>query len=392
MTTFFVFFMSLLFPDERRRLSTVRFTIDQKELLKSLTIVQKGVSSKTTLPALKGIYVEAVDQYLKLVATDLDIGIEHFTRAEIEEEGVFVAEARLLLNIIRKMPSRPIHFTMEEHRQLTITCEHIVYTLHLLEREEFPELPIVNPETSFQLPQDVFKKMVGQTLFCASQDESKPSLLGLRCEMTGGFLEMVGVDGFRLSLRRHPIETDMETAFTVPVKTMAEMSQILEENEKPLQISLTDKQVVFAVENTTLISRRIDKPFIQFRDILPKSHETVVRIPKETLYASVDRASLMVREGKSSLIKWVIRDGQLSLTARTELGQVHEEIPVHQEGDNKEIAFNARYFLEALRVIEEAEIDIKLNQMNNPGIIEPVEGNEWLHLILPVRMTATEDI
>jgi hypothetical protein len=164
----------------------VRFSIDQKELLKSLTIVQKGVSSKTTLPALKGIYVEAVDQYLKLVATDLDIGIEHFTRAEIEEEGVFVADARLLLNIVRKMPSRPIHFMMAEHRQLTITCDHIVYTLHLLEREEFPELPIVNPETSFQIPQDLFKEMVGQTIFCASQDESKPSLLGLRCEMRWG--------------------------------------------------------------------------------------------------------------------------------------------------------------------------------------------------------------
>lgn len=370
----------------------MRFSIQQKELLKSLSIVQKGVSSKTTLPVLKGIYVEAVDQYLKLVATDLDIGIEHFTMAEIEEEGAFVADARLLLNIVRKMPSRPIHFEMAEHRQLSITCDHIAYTLHLLEREEFPELPIVNPESAFQLPQDLFKEMVGQTLFCASQDESKPSLLGLRCEMSGGFLEMIGVDGFRLALRRCSIQSDLEMTFTVPVKTMSELVQILEENEKPLQISLTDKQVVFAVENTTLISRRIDKPFIQFRDILPKNHETVIRMPKETLYDSVDRASLLVREGKSSLIKWVIRDNQITLTARTELGQVHEEIPVQQTGENKEIAFNARYFLEALRAIDEAEIEIKLNQMNNPGIIEPVEGNEWLYLILPVRMTATEEI
>ncbi len=370
----------------------MRFTIDQKELLKSLTIVQRGVSSKTTLPSLKGIYVEAVDQYLKLVATDLDIGIEHFTRANIEEEGVFVADARLLLNIVRKMPSRPLTFHMPEHRQLTITCDHIAYTLHLLEREEFPELPIVNPETSFQLPQDLFKEMVGQTIFCASQDESKPSLLGLRCEMRDGNLEMVGVDGFRLALRRCAIGSDLETSFTVPVKTMAELVQILEENERPLQVSLTDKQVVFAVENTTLISRRIDKPFIQFRDILPKTHETVIRMPKDTLYASVDRASLLVREGKSSLIKWVIRDSLLSLTARTEMGQVHEEIPVQQDGLNKEIAFNARYFIEALRVIDEEEIDIKLNQMNNPGIIEPVEGDKWLYLILPVRMTATEEV
>ena len=368
----------------------MRFSIDQKELLKSLSIVQKGVSSKTTLPVLKGIYVEAVDQYLKLVGTDLDIGIEHFTSAEIEEEGVFVADARLLLNIVRKMPARPIQFKMTEHRQLTITCDHIVYTLHLLEREEFPELPVVNPETSFQLPQDLMQKMIHQTLFCASQDDSKPSLLGLRCEIAGGELMMVGVDGFRLALRRCQVASDIETAFTVPVKTMAELVQILEENEKPLQISLSDKQVTFAVENTTLISRRIDKPFIQFRDILPTQHETVIKIPKNTLFSSVDRASLLVSEGKSSLIKWVIRDGELSLTARTQLGQVHESLTVEQEGSNKEIAFNARYFLEALRVIENEEVFVKLNQMNNPGIIEPIEGNEWLYLILPVRMTATE--
>ncbi|SMP58354.1 DNA polymerase III subunit beta [Anoxynatronum buryatiense] len=369
----------------------MRFTIQQKELLKSLSIVQKGVSSKTTLPVLKGIYVEAFDQYLKLVATDLDIGIEHFNMAEIEEEGAFVVDARLFLNIVRKMPDRPIHFQMAEHRQLLITCDHISYTLHLLEVEEFPELPIINADTSFQLPQDLFKSMIQQTLFCASVDESKPSLLGLRCEMKEGRLEMVGVDGFRLALRRCRVNTTQETSFTVPVKTMSELVQILEDNEKPLQVSLTDKQVVFSMEKTTLNSRRIDKPFVQFRDILPKQHDTVIRIPKNTLFASVDRASLMVKEGKSSLIKWVIRDSTLSLTARTDLGQVHEEMPVSQQGNNKEIAFNARYFLEALRAIDDEEIDIKLNQMNTPGIIEPVEGDDWLYLVLPVRMNASED-
>ncbi len=370
----------------------MHFTIDQKELLKSVTIVQRGVSSKTTLPALKGIYVEAVDQYLKLVATDLEIGIEHFTRAEIEEEGVFVADARLLLNIVRKMPSRPLTFHLSEPRQLTLTCDHITYTIHLLEREEFPELPIVNPEASFQLPQDLFKGMVEKTLFCASQDESKPSLLGLRCEMTAGTLEMVGVDGFRLALRRCPVDSILNTSFTLPVKTMSELVQIMEDVERPLQISLTDKQVVFSIENTTLISRRIDKPFIQFRDILPTAHDTIISIPKKTLYDSVDRAGLLVREGKNSLMKWVIRDGQLSLTARTEIGQVHEEIPVKQEGNNKEIAFNARYVMEALRAIEEEDIEVKLTQNNSPGIIEPVEGNQWLYLVLPVRMNATEDV
>lgn len=370
----------------------MHFTIEQKELLKSLTIVQRGVSTKTTLPSLKGIYVEAAEQYLKLVATDLDIGIEHFARAVIEEEGVFVVDARLLLNIVRKMPSRPLTFHIKEHRQLSITCDHIAYTLHLLEKEEFPELPIVNPEISFQVPQDLFKEMVEQTIFCASQDESKPSLMGLRCEIKEGHLEMVGVDGFRLALRRCPIDSTLDTSFTVPVKTMLELVQILEETKRAIQVSLTDKQVVFVVENTTVISRRIDKAFIQFRDILPKNQETIIRMPRETLYASVDRASLLVREGKSSLIKWVIREGNLSLTARTEVGQVHEEIPVQQEGVNNEIAFNARYFLEALRVIGDEEIVIKLNHSNSPGIIEPIEGNKWLYLILPVRTTATEEV
>ena len=369
----------------------MQFTIHQKDLLKSLSIVQKGVSSKTTLPALKGILVEAVDQYLKMVGTDLDMGIEHFTSAEVEDEGAFVADARLLVNIIRKMPSRPIFFQMTEPKQLTITCDHIVYHLHLLEREEFPELPIVNPETSFQLSQDIFRQMIQQTLFCASQDESKPSLLGLRCEVTDGVLEMTGVDGYRLAIRRCPVDPEVEQAFTVPVKTMAELIQILEEKEKPLQIALSDKQLVFSIENTTLISRRIEKPFVQYKDILPKKHETIIRLSRNALLASVDRAALLVNEGKSSLIKWVIQEGKLSLTARTEMGQVHEEITVHQEGSSQEIAFNARYFLEALRVIEDEDIEIKLNQMNQPGIIEPVEGNGWLYLVLPVRMSATEE-
>lgn len=370
----------------------MRFTIEQKDLIKSISTVQKGVSNKTTLPVLKGIMIEASENYLKLITTDLEIGIEHFTAAEVEEEGNFVADAKLLSGIVRKLPSRPITFVMDESHQLTISCDHISFTLHLLEKEEFPELPIVMADNAFKVPQDLFKEMIQQTVFCASQDETKPSLLGLRVEIQGENLRLIGVDGFRLSYRNSMIHNDLEAAFTIPVKAMTELNQIIPDNAEPMQISFTDKQIVFSMGNTKMISRRIEKPFIEYQNILPQAFETEITLSKQTLYSSVDRASLLVSEGKSSLMKWVLQNGELVMTAHTQMGQMVEKIPVEHQGENMEIAFNSRYLMEALRVIEDEEITIKMINHRSPAVIEPVEGNHYLHLILPVRMAAAEEI
>ncbi len=370
----------------------MRFTIEQKELIKSLTTVQKGVSTKTTLPVLKGILVEASENYLKLVSTDLEIGIEHFTTAQVEEEGNFVADAKLLSGIIRKLPSRPITFVMDDSHQLIISCDHISFTLHLLDKEEFPELPIVMAENAFKVPQDLFKEMIQQTVFCASQDETKPSLLGLRVEVQAETLRLIGVDGFRLAYRNCLIHNEIEASFTIPVKAMTEINQIITDTSEPMQISFTDKQVVFSMDNTKMISRRIEKPFIEYKNILPQEYETKITLNKDTLYGSVDRASLLVSEGKSSLMKWVLNNGELVMTAQTQMGQMIEKLPVEHQGENMEIAFNARYLMEALRVIEDKEINIKLINHRSPAVIEPVEGNQYLHLILPVRMAAAEEV
>ncbi|SDZ04510.1 DNA polymerase III subunit beta [Tindallia californiensis] len=369
----------------------MRFTIDQKDLMKSLSTVQKGVSSKTTLPVLKGVFVEASENYLKLVTTDLEIGIEHFVSAEVEEDGIFVADAKLLSSYIRKLPSRPVTFTVDEQNQLTISCDHISFTLHLLEKEEFPELPIVMAENSFTIPQELFKSMVHQTVFCASQDETKPSLLGLRVELKDQNLRLIGVDGFRLAYRNSPVESDLEEGFTIPVKAMNELIQITGDTPSPMQIAFTDKQIVFSLDNTKMISRRIEKAFIEYENILPNEHETRMVLRKDALQSAVDRASLLGSEGKSSLMKWNLENGELMMFSHTQTGQMKEKVTVEQEGDNMEIAFNARYLMDALRVIEEEEIAIHIINHRSPALIKPVEGDHYLHLVLPVRMATTEE-
>ncbi|MBM7615593.1 DNA polymerase III subunit beta [Alkaliphilus hydrothermalis] len=365
----------------------MHFSCPQKNLLNSISIVQKSVSSKTTLTILKGIYLEAKMGQLKLVGTDLEIGIENIIEADVRKEGSIVIDARLFSEIIRKLPDSNVEISIDENSQILIKCEHTEINILSQSASEFPELPVVEEEQTYLIPQEIFRNMIRQTVFATSQDESRPILTGVLVEIEESILNMVALDGYRLALRRGSINAVDNYKVVIPAKTLNEISRIMNMDEdEPIKVSLTENHGLFTIGNTKLISRLLEGEFINYNQILPKEYKSRVKINTKNLLNSIERASLLGREGKSNLVKFTIKDDKMIITSNSELGKVYEEIPIQLEGNDLEIAFNSKYFIEALKVIEDEEIFITLTTGVSPGIIRPVDNDNYVYLVLPVRL------
>lgn len=368
----------------------MRFICHQKILTHAINIVQKAVSTKTTLPILKGIYIEAFDNQLKFVATDLEIGIEHKVSAEIIEQGSVVIDARLFSEIIRKLPDAEVEITLEDHNQLLIKCENTEFNILSYNANDFPELPVVQEELVYKVQQELFKSMIRQTVFATSQDESRPILTGVLLEIERDTLNMVALDGYRLALKKGKIKAHENEKIVIPAKTLNEVNRIIDiDEEEPLKIALTNNHSLFTIGNTKLISRLLEGEFINYKQILPKEYKSKLKVNTRNLLESIERASLLAREGKSNLVKFIIKDEKMVITSNSELGKVHEEIPIKLEGEDIEIAFNSKFFIDALKVIEDEEIYLEFTTNLSPGILKPVTSENYIYLVLPVRSVAS---
>lgn len=365
----------------------MQFSCDQKTLLNSINIVQKAVSAKTTLPILKGIYIETVGHQLKLVATDLEIGIEHVIDANIKKEGSVVIDARLFSEIIRKLPDAEVHVSLQEDHQLYIKCENSEFNILSYNSEDFPELPEIQDDDTYEISQDLFKSMIRQTVFATSQDESRPVLTGVLIEIEDDYLNMVALDGYRLALRKGKIQSSVDNKVIIPAKTLHEINRIMTEKEENISIHLSQNHALFNIDDVKIITRLLEGDFINYKQILPKEYKTKVKVKTKSLLDSIERASLVAREGKNNLVKLTIFENKMEITSNSELGKVFEEIFVELEGEKIQIAFNAKYFIDALKIVEDEEIYLEFTTNLSPGILKPVSSDLYTYLILPVRLS-----
>ncbi len=366
----------------------MRFLCHQKTLLNSINIVQKALSSKTTLPILKGIYIEVFDNYLKLMATDLEIGIENIIEVNCLEEGALVVDARLFSDIIRKLPDAEIEISLQENNQVYIKCENSQFNIFSYDAEDFPELPLIEEENLYEIPQDLFKDMIRQTIFATSLDESRPVLTGALIEIEENNINMVALDGYRLALRKGKIDPIIDNKIIIPAKTLNEMNRIIPDDDNNIKMTITKNHVLFIMDNVKVISRLLEGEFINYKQILPREYKTKVKVNTKSLLDSIERAALVAREGKNNLIKFDIRDNKITITSNSELGKVHEEVYIDLEGSDIEIAFNSKYFVDALRIVDEEEIYLEFTTNLSPGILKPVSNDNYIYLILPVRLSS----
>ncbi len=367
----------------------MKFIIKQKDLSKHIGIVQKAITTRSTLQILDGILIETNKDKLKLVGTDLDLSIETYVDCQIEREGSIVVNSRIFGDIVRKLPDAPIYIDIVDNN-INIKCEHSEFNILGSLSSEYPSLPVVLEEETFTLPMDLFKSAIRQTVFATSQDEARPSLTGVLMELENKSISFVALDGYRLALKKLPVNTDSNISIIVPGRALIETNKILEDVEDNISIGAAPNHVIFNMGSTIVYSRLLSGQFFNYKDIIRKDHKTNVIVNKRSFQNALERASLLAKEEKANLIKLTILDNEMVIRSNSEIGNVNEKLEAQVEGEEINIAFNSRYLLEGIKIIDEEEISLNFMGGLNPCIINPLGDKNYTYLALPVRL-AQED-
>jgi DNA polymerase-3 subunit beta len=363
----------------------MRFVINQKDLSKHINIAQRGISSKTTLQILDGILIETMNDKIKLTATDLEISIETFVNCQVLEEGSIVVNSKIFGDIIKKLPDAPVHINVKNNK-VNIICENSEFNIIGNPGNDYPDLPTIVEEKNFVLPKDLFKNAIRQTVFATTQDETRPSLTGVLLEIQDNIISFVSLDGYRLALRKIPTKSDINLKIIIPGRSLNELNKILEDREEDINISAAPGQVVFNIGDTIVYSRLLEGQFFNYKDIMRKDHKTSVIVNRREFQNGLERASLLAKEEKANLIKLSIMDNNVIIRSNSEIGDVYEKIDSTQDGENLNIAFNSRYILEGIKIMESEEIELKFMGSLNPCIINGVDDESYTYLVLPVRL------
>lgn len=364
----------------------MKIICSKENLLEGINIVQKAVSTKTTLPILEGILVEA-DEKIKLTGNDLEIGIECYVEADVKRKGSVVLGSRMFGDIIRRLPDSEIMIEVKENNAVAIECENSLFEIRGISAEGFPALPSITKENGIRMSQKIIKDMIKQTIFAVSIDENRPILTGSLFEYKDGRLTIVSIDGFRLALRTTSAVSEVgDRSIVIPGKTLNEISKIIQPADDDLYIYAAGNQILFDMGKCIMVSRLLEGEYLNYSGIIPKESETKVTVNTKELLACFERASLVItNEERRYPVKMDISDDMMVITSNTEVGNVREEIRLEMEGKKLEISFNPRYFIEALRVIENESIDVYFTTSIGPCTIRPVQGDEFAYLILPIR-------
>lgn len=369
----------------------MKFKCNQTVLTKALNIVSKAVTSRTTIPILRGILLEvSEDGKMKMSASDLDITIEETIQVEECEKGAVVVQSKLFGDIIRKLPNAMVSVEVEDEHVI-IKCMNSEFSIIGLSADEFPNIKNIEENQDFIVfDKSILKEMIRKTSFAASVDESKGVITGILIELLHDEINMVAIDGYRMAITREAMMNTNEKKVIISAKIMNEISKILsdaEDEEEQVKLLLNDKKAIFVIGNVKVILRLLDGEFIRYKDVLPKDNKIKVRVNRSVLMESIERASLLSKEGKNNLIKLSIKDTIVTITSKSEEGAVREEVIVTKDGDDLEIGFNAKYVLDVLKSIDDEEIYMMFNTSITPCLVEPTEGNRFEYLILPVRIT-----
>ncbi len=361
------------------------------KIIKAINSVVKGVASKTTMPILEGILIQTNDNEIKLTTYDLEIGIEYIMECEVEEQGSTVVNAIMFSEIIRKLPDTEIHISVNENNLLEIECEGSHYKLATMNPEEFPELPKIEIENSIEIDQNVLKNMIRKTIFATSTEESRPIFTGCLFEIENNKLSLVAVDGFRLALRTIFL-TKQTNDFNavIPGKTLVEVNKILSDSFEPVKIGVSKNQALFEMDNCKIVTRILDGEFLNYKNVIPSNWETRIRVNKNNIQNSFERISLIsassMEKEKKYPVKVQVDIGKVVISCTNQTGDAKEELFVSTEGKNLEAGFNPKYFLDALKAIEDEDVFIEFGSSISPCLVKSVENNDYVYMILPIRL------
>ena len=368
----------------------LRFSCEKALLQSAVATASRAVAAKSSIPALEGILLEGTT-CLTLSGYNMQTGIRTAFEAEVHQEGRIVLNARLFGEIIRKMPDDIIVFSADEKYMVHLTCGDASFDILGLSAEDYPELPEVDDEYSVSIQQRTLKAMINQTSFAVSTNESRPVHTGSLFEISDAGLTVVSVDGFRLALRREPLEKieGGSFRFVAPGSALKEVENICQDSDELIQVIQGKRHLLFEAGSTQLICRRLEGEFLDYRNAVPRNNPICVEVENKAMLESLDRVSVVISEKLKSPVRCVFDSDRVYLSAKTGNGEAKDICPVSGDGAGLEIGFNNRYLMDALRYAPAERVRMELNTGISPCIITPVSGDDnFLYMVLPVRLKA----
>ncbi|MBI5701511.1 DNA polymerase III subunit beta [Candidatus Saganbacteria bacterium] len=371
----------------------MEFIINKSELSYGVSLVERVVATRSTLPIIGNILFEVTKSGLKLSANNLEMGIEVTLKAKVLKEGSILIPAKTLSGIVSKLPDDDISFKLKDKGLIGINYKKSNFNIHGLPPDEFPQLPKVKETKSISVEGKVLIDMIGQTVFSASTSEDKYVLNGILIE-TGKSahdstnLRMVATDGYRLSKSGVKVEGLADiVSVIVPSKSMGEILRILSQDpDGTAKITIGPDQMSFKYKDTFLVSRLIQGQFPDYRQVIPKSTETKITIDLQSFLSSVERAAVIASQS-ANIVKIEVKAGQLHIMAQApDVGSVDEVIEVEIKGKEKGlVAFNVRLLADALKVMDTDKVVLELGEALSPGLIRPKDGTEFVYIVMPIR-------
>lgn len=364
----------------------MKFICRQDQLMSGVSIVSKAVSSKSTLPILECILIEAKNNQIKLTANDMELAIETVIDGDILEEGKIAIEAKLFSEIIRKLPNSDVIIEVADNFQTKITCEKAKFNIMGKPGDDFSYLPHIEKNKFIYVSQFTLREVIRQTIFSISDNENNKLMTGELFEVKDNKLTVVSLDGHRISIRNTELAgKNAPVKVVVPGKTLNDVSKILSgELDDMVQIYFTDKHILFEMEKTKVVSRLLEGEYYRINRMLSNDYETKIILNKKEIYSCIDRATLLIKESDKRPIILSITDDVMDLQVSTSIGSMKDEMEIKKEGKDIMIGFNPKFLMDALRVIDDEEITIYLMNPKAPCFIKD-EKESYTYLILPVN-------
>ena len=366
----------------------MKIVCKKSNLLNGVQIVSKAVPSKTTMSILECILVDVRNGEIKLAANDMELGIETRIEGEVIERGMIALDAKIFLEIVRKLPDNDIKIETDDNLKTTITCEKAKFNIIGKSGEDFSYLPLIERNDCLIISQFTLKEIIRQTIFSIADNDNNKLMTGELFEINEDNLKVISLDGHRISIRKINLKnTYSPKKIVVPGKTLNEISKILSgDMDKDVNIYFTDNHILFEFDNTIVLSRLIEGEYFKVDQMLSSDYETKVKINKKELLNCIDRATLLVKEGDKKPVIINVTDEAMELKMNTIIGSMDEEIDIEKSGKDLMIGFNPKFLIDALRVIDDEEVDLYMVNPKAPCFIRDAEEN-YIYLILPVNFT-----
>ncbi len=366
----------------------MKFICNTKELSAACNNVIKAVSTKVTIPTIEGILIECGSDTLSLTGYDFEFGINTIMSVDVVEPGAIVINAKVLCDIIRKLNNDEVSIETNGN-SVSIVSGAAQYNITGIDADDYPELPSVNNGQKIELDQSLMNSMVSQTVFAVADNESsKPVYTGLKFVIEDGTITMIGVDGYRLAIRKEQINYDGEPLeFVVPKKTIKEITKLFNtEEEKTINMLISKRHIVFEIDNYSIISRLLDGEFIDYNAAIPSVSKTTVLINTSDAIDCIERTLPVIENNQKNPIRCLFDGDQMRVSTVSSLGRVVDYAHANTCGDRVEIGFNSKFMLDALHASDTDEVKIELGGPVSPAVIKPTNADNFIFLVLPMRL------